>query len=150
MTRQRTAWRCHSLPLASGSRYLGQSRDEQVKERVAEKVSHIGQTWEQVWTRDRETEAAGRAVEVGKRQRHCAGHRQLEAANCGRGQRLGESVGSLVAGRDVDEAEGALVDDLVAQAMVSGVDVGALAAVGEDVGAELDARLVVLEEGSRS
>ena len=93
---------------------LGQSRDEQVKERVAEKVSHIGQTWEQVWTRDRETEAAGRAVEVGKRQRHCAGHRQLEAANCGRGQRLGESVGSLVAGRDVDEAEGALVDDFVA------------------------------------
>ena len=34
--------------------------------------------------------------------------------------------------------------------MVTGVDVGALAAVGEDVGAELDARLVVLEEGSRS
>ena len=54
----------------------------------------------------------------------------------------------MVGSGDVDEAEGAYVDYFVAKAVVAGVDVGALAAVGEDVGAGLDAGLVVLEQRS--
>ena len=42
------------------------------------KESDIGQTREQVWPSDGQTETAGRAVEVRKRQRHGAGHRELK------------------------------------------------------------------------
>ena len=76
--------------------------------------SDIGQTREQVWSSDGQTETTGRAVEVRKRQRHSAGHRELKAANSRGGQRLGERVGGLVGGGDVDEAERAPVDDFVA------------------------------------
>ena len=70
----------------------------------------------------------------------------MKATNGGGWQGLGQRVCGLVGGRDVDEAEGAGVDHLVAEAVVAGVDVGALAAVAEDVGAELDAGLVVFEK----
>ena len=80
LTRQRTAWRCHSLPLACRSRL--KARAETCKRKNGStKESDIGQTREQVWPSDGETETAGRAVEVRKRQRHGAGHRELKAAN---------------------------------------------------------------------
>mgnify|MGYP003331988377 CR=1 FL=1 len=93
--------------------------------------------------------APRRSAQVGHREGHSPGHGEMEPTNGRCGERLREGVGGLVGGGDVDEAERAPVDDLVAQAMVAGVDVGALAAVGEDVGAELDARLVVLEAEGR-
>ena len=73
----------------------------------------------------------------------------LEPTNSRRGQRLCEGVGGLISGGDVDEAESASVHHLVTEAVVAGVDVGAFAGVGEGVGAELDAGLVVLQEWSR-
>ena len=72
----------------------------------------------------------------------------MEPTNSGRGERLREGVGGLVGSGDVDEAEGAGVDHFVAEAVVAGFDVGAFAGVGEGVGAELDAGLIVFEEGS--
>ena len=93
-----------------------------------------------------EADAARRAGEIGQRQRGRAGHGVVKATNGGGWQRLGQCVCGLVGSRDVDEAEGAGVDHLVAKAVVAGVDVGALAAVAEDVGAEFDAGLVVFEK----
>ena len=88
--------------------------------------------------------APRRPAQVGQWEGHCPGHGELEPTNGRRGERLREGVGGLVGSGDVDEAEGAGVDHLVAEAVVTGVDVGAFAGVGEGVGAELDAGLIVL------
>ena len=87
--------------------------------------SDHAKVWELVRTEDGEADAARRAGEVGQRQRGCAGHGVVKATNGGGWQGLGQRVCGLVGGRDVDEADGAGVDHLVAKAVVAGVDVGA-------------------------
>ena len=141
-----TAWRCHSLPLALRSRSrLG--RDLQAKERgnEGEKLD-ARQLRELVRLLERSTDTARRAVEVGERKGHGPGHGELEAPNGRSWQWLRQRVGGLVASRAVHEPDGALVNHLVAKAVVARVDVSGLAAVREHVRTELDACLVVLEE----
>ena len=117
-----------------------------MKERVKGVKLDLTQVGELVGTKDRQTDAAWGAGEVGCRYRRRAGPGAVEAADGGGGEGLGQGVGHLVGGGHVYEAERACVDHFVAKPVVAGVDVGALAAVGEDVGAELDTGLVVFQE----
>ena len=105
----------------------GYGRDLQAKERgnEGEKLD-ARQLRELVRPLERSTDTARRAVEVGERKGHGPGHGELEAPNGRSWQWLRQRVGGLVASRAVHEPDGALVNHLVAKAVVARVDVSGL------------------------
>ena len=79
-------------------------RDPQAKERSNE-VSEwldVCEGREPVGLEHGHANAPRRPAQVRQRQRHRAGHGELEATNCRRGERLGEGVGGLVSSGDVE------------------------------------------------